>query len=342
MPPPVNRQITLASRPHGDPGPEHFKLVEMPIPALGPGEMLLKTQWLSLDPYMRGRMDEGESYAKPVEVGGVMVGGTVSRVVASNIDHYRAGDIVLAYGGWQDYSISNGEGVVPLDPAKAPVQTALGVLGMPGMTAYVGLRNIGLPQPGETLVVAAATGPVGSMVGQIGRIKGCRVVGIAGGMDKARFLTEELGFNVGLDHRAPDLAAQLQAACPKGIDVYFENVAGKVWEAVLPLLNDFARVPVCGLIANYSLTGLPEGPDRSVSLMNTILAKRLRLQGFIYWDFNEQSEDFRTEVGAWLREGRIKYREDIVEGLENAPEAFMGLLKGRNFGKLLVKVVAAG
>jgi NADPH-dependent curcumin reductase CurA len=228
--------------------------------------------------------------------------------------------------------------VAPLDPAKAPVQTALGVLGMPGMTAYVGLRNIGLPQPGETLVVAAATGPVGSMAGQIGKIKGCRVIGIAGGADKARFLTEELGFDVGLDHRAPDFAAQLQAACPKGIDVYFENVGGKVWDAVLPLLNDFARVPVCGLIANYSLTGLPEGPDRSVSLMRTILTKRLRLQGFICWDFNEQSEDFLTEAGAWLREGWIKYREDIVEGLENAPEAFTGLLKGRNFGKLLVKV----
>ena len=338
MPTTVNRQITLASRPHGEPGPEHFRLVETPIPAPGPGEMLLKTQWLSLDPYMRGRMSDAKSYAKPVEVGGVMVGGTVSRVVTSDVARFRAGDVVLANGGWQDYSISNGEGRAALDPATAPVQTALGVLGMPGLTAYVGLRNIGLPQPGETLVVAAAAGPVGSMVGQIGKSKGCRVVGIAGGRDKARFLTDELGFDAGLDHRAPDFVTQIQAACPEGIDIYFENVAGKVWEAVLPLLNNFARVPVCGLIANYSLTAPPEGPDRSISLMSNILAKRLRVQGFIFWDFNEQREDFISEASAWLRQGRIKYREDIVEGLENAPEAFMGLLKGRNFGKLLVKV----
>jgi len=334
----ANRQIILASRPFGEPGPEHFKLVETPIPTPGAGEMLLKTHWLSLDPYMRGRMSDAKSYAKPIEIGGVMVGGTVSRVVASNTDRFRTGDILLAYGGWQDYSVSNGEGVVSLDPVKAPVQTALGVLGMPGMTAYVGLRNIGKPQPGETLVVAAATGPVGSMVGQIGKIRGCRVVGIAGGADKARFLAEDLGFDVGLDHRAADFAAQLNAACPGGIDVYFENVAGKVWDAVLPLLNDFARVPVCGLIANYSLTALPEGPDRSVSLMGTFLSKRLRVQGFIYRDFDEQRADFLTEAGAWLREGLIRYREDVVEGLQNAPEAFVGLLKGRNFGKLLVKV----
>lgn len=338
MLPNFNRQITLASRPLGDPGHEHFKLVEKPIPTPEPGEMLMKTQWLSLDPYMRGRMSDAKSYAKPVEVGEVMVGGTVSRVVESNLERFRVGDIVLAYGGWQDYSISNGEGVMRLDSAKAPVQTALGVLGLPGMTAYVGLRNIGLPQTGETLVVAAATGPVGSMVGQIGKIKGCQVIGIAGGADKTRFLTEELGFDLGLDHRSPDFAAQLQAACPNGIDVYFENVGGKVWDAVLPLLNDFARVPVCGLIAHYSMTALPEGPDRSVSLMRTVLTKRLRLQGFIYWDFNEQKEEFLTEAENWLKEGRIKYREDVVEGLENAPEAFIGLLKGRNFGKLLVKL----
>ncbi len=338
MPNSINRQILLASRPQGDPGPDNFKLVEAPIPVAGPGEMLLKTQWLSLDPYMRGRMSDAKSYAKFVEIGDPMVGATVSKVVASNIARFRAGDIVLAYSGWQDYAISNGEGVVVLDPSKAPVQTALGVLGMPGMTAYVGLRNIGLPKPGETLVVAAATGPVGSMVGQIGKIKGCRVVGIAGGPDKVKHLTEELGFDIGLDHRSPDFAAELKAACPKGIDVYFENVAGKVWDAVLPLLNDFARVPVCGLIANYSLTGLPEGPDRSPMLMRNILTKRLRLQGYIVWDFKEQTSDFLKEAGGWLKEGKIKYREDVVEGLENAPEAFMGMLKGKNFGKLLVKV----
>jgi len=338
MPATINRRITLASRPQGEPGIDNFRLVEAAVPVPGAGEMLLKTQWLSLDPYMRGRMSDARSYAHPVEVGEVMVGGTVSQVVASNIARFKAGDIVLAYAGWQDYVLSNGDGVRVLDPARAPVQTALGVLGMPGMTAYVGLRNIGLPQPGETLVVAAATGPVGSLVGQIGRIKGCRVVGIAGGPEKVKYVREELGFDVAIDHRSPAFAEELAGACPNGIDVYFENVGGAVWQAVLPLLNEFARVPVCGLIANYNLAAPPPGPDLSIALMRTVLTRRLRLQGFIVWDFQEQSGDFLAEVGTWLQEGRIRYREDVVDGLENAPDAFLGMLKGRNFGKLLVRV----
>ena len=227
--------------------------------------------------------------------------------------------------------------MAPLDPAKAPVQTALGVLGMPGMTAYVGLRNIGLPQPGETLVVAAATGPVGSMAGQIGRIKGCRVIGIAGGADKARFLTEELGFDVGLDHRAPDFAAQLQAACPKGIDVYFENVGGAVFEAVFPLLNAFARVPVCGLIAHYNDTEA-KPPKWAGSMMRAILTKRLTFRGFIVSDFAARHGDFLRDMSQWVREGKVKYKEFVTEGLDSAPSAFMGLLKGANFGKQLVRV----
>lgn len=333
-----NRRIVLASRPVGAPRPEDFRLEHTAIPTPGAGEMLLQTLWLSLDPYMRGRMSDAKSYAKSVAIDEVMVGGTVARVVASNIARYKAGDIVLSYGGWQDYALSDGTGIQLLDPARAPVQTALGVLGMPGMTAYCGLRNIGLPKAGETLVVAAASGPVGSLVGQIGKIRGCRVVGIAGGAEKTSYVREELGFDAALDHRATDLPQRLAEACPDGIDVYFENVGGKVWDAVFPLLNPFARVPVCGLVANYNLTAAPEGPDRSIALMRQVLTKRLRIQGFIVWDFQEQMGDFLAEVGGWLAEGRIRYREDIVEGLENAPAAFMGMLEGRNFGKLLVKV----
>jgi NADPH-dependent curcumin reductase CurA len=209
---------------------------------------------------------------------------------------------------------------------------------MPGMTAYTGLLNIGQPKPGETVAVAAATGPVGSLVGQIAKMKGCRAVGIAGGPDKCRALTQEFGFDAAVDHRAPGFPEKLKAACPNGIDIYFENVGGAVWDAVFPLLNDFARVPVCGLIANYNMTELPPGPDRTPQLFRAVLTKRLTIRGFIVWDFAAQAREFATEVGQWLREGRIKYREDVVEGLENAPQAFMGLLKGRNFGKLVVRV----
>jgi NADPH-dependent curcumin reductase CurA len=335
---PTNRRIVLASRPEGEPEPENFRLETGPAPQPGDGQVLLRTLWLSLDPYMRGRMNAARSYAKPVEVGDVMEAGTVSEVVASNNPKFQAGDIVLSRAGWQEYAVSDGSGLRKLDPATAPVQTALGVLGMPGMTAYSGLTVIGQPKPGETVVVAAATGPVGSLVGQIAKLRGARAVGIAGGPEKVRALGEEFGFDVALDHRAPDFAAQLRDACPAGIDVYFENVAGAVFDAVLPLLNDFARIPVCGLVSQYSATSLPQGPDRIPLLMRDVLSKRLRIQGFIVTDFAEYAKDFTREVSGWLKDGRIRYREDVVEGLENAPEAFMGLLKGRNFGKLLVKV----
>ena len=334
----LNRRIVLASRPEGEPTPENFRLETAPAPRPGEGEVLLKTLWLSLDPYMRGRMSAAQSYAKPVEVGGVMEGGTVSEVVESRSGAFGPGDIVLSRAGWQAYAVSNGQGLRKLDPAAAPIQTAIGVLGMPGLTAYAGLLTIGQPKAGETLAVAAASGPVGATVGQIAKLKGCRTVGIAGGPDKCRFLLDELGFDAAVDHRAPDFADALKAACPDGIDIYFENVGGEVFRAVLPLLNPFARMPVCGRIANYSDTAPPPGPDRSVALMANVLTKRLRIQGFIVTDYAAQEADFQRDVGAWIREGRLKYREDVVEGLERAPEAFMGLLKGRNFGKLLVKV----
>jgi NADPH-dependent curcumin reductase len=294
---------------------------------------LMRNQYLSLDPYMRGRMSAAKSYAKPVEVGAPMVGHTVGEVVASCHPKFSTGDIVTGYGGWQDYAVASGAGLRKLDPAAAPVSTALGVLGMPGMTAYMGLLEIGQPKPGETVVVAAASGAVGSVVGQIAKIKGCRAVGIAGGAEKCRFVTEVLGFDACVDHRGAEFTAALAAACPSGIDVYFENVGGAVQQTVWPLLNDFARVPVCGLIAQYNATTPQPGPD-----MFSVLRKRLALRGFIVSDFIARQADFLRDVGEWVRSGRLKYREDVAEGLENAPAAFLGMLQGKNFGKMLVKV----
>ena len=333
-----SRRIVLASRPVGEPKDADFRLETAPVPEPGPGQVLVRTLWLSLDPYMRGRMSDAKSYAKPVGIGEVMTGGTVGEVVRSNHDKFAPGDVVLGMGGWQDHAVLDGKELRRLDPAAAPVQTALGVLGMPGMTAYTGLLTIGQPKAGETVAVAAATGPVGSLVGQIAKLKGCRAVGIAGGPEKCRALIEEFGFDAAIDHHSPDFGARLKEACPKGIDVYFENVGGAVWDAVFPLLNDFSRIPVCGLVAQYNMTELPAGPDRTPVLMRAILSKRLLLRGFIVSDFASQHGEFQREVGAWLRDGKIKYREDVVEGLENAPQAFIGLLQGKNFGKLLIKV----
>ena len=333
-----NRKIVLASRPQGEPKPENFRLTEEDIAQPGTGEILLKTLWLSLDPYMRGRMNAAKSYADPIEIGAVMSGGTVSKVIATNNKGFSVGDIVVGYTGWQEYARSDGTGLRKVDPSVAPISTALGILGMPGMTAYTGLLNIGQPKPGETLVVAAASGAVGAVVGQIAKLKGCHVIGIAGGPEKVRYVKEELGFDIGLDHRAPDFPEQLRAAVPNGIDIYFENVGGHVWDAVFPLLNRFARVPVCGLIAHYNDAAPREGIERLPGLMRSILSNRLTLRGFIVGDFADQTQDFLRDVGGWLRAGKLKYREDVVHGLEKAPEALIGLLKGRNFGKLLVKV----
>ncbi len=336
----VNRQIVLAARPQGAPQDSDFDLVETAVPRPGADGVLLRTLYLSLDPYMRGRMNDTKSYAKPVGLGEVMEGGAVSQVVESRHADFSPGEIVFSYSGWQDYALSDGSGLRKLDPAAAPITTALGVLGMPGMTAYTGLLNIGQPKEGETLVVAAASGAVGSAVGQIGKIKGCRVVGIAGTAEKCAFVTDELGFDACIDHRAEDFEAQLAAACPDGIDIYWENVGGRVFEAVIPLFNFFARVPVCGLIAHYNATALPEGPNQLPKLMRAVLTNRLRVQGFIVWDYAPQQAEFLDTVGGWVRDGRVKYREDIVDGLENAPRAMQGLLQGRNFGKQIIRVAA--
>lgn len=334
-----NLRVLLAERPVGAPTPQNFRIERGPAPEPGEGQVLLQVLYLSLDPYMRGRMSAAKSYAEPVPVGGVMEGGTVARVVRSRHPDYREGDIVLSHSGWQRFALSDGADLRKLDPQAAPVSTALGVLGMPGFTAYAGLLNIGKPKPGETVVVAAASGPVGATVGQIARIKGARAVGIAGGARKCAYVRDELGFDAVANHHAPDFAAQLKAACPGGIDVYFENVGGPVWDAVLPLLNGFARIPVCGLIAQYNAR--PEeasGPDRLPATMRDILSKSLTVRGFIQREFADQRPDFYRDMAAWIREGRVRYREDIVDGLEKAPDAFIGLLQGRNFGKLVIRV----
>ncbi|NKC19564.1 zinc-binding dehydrogenase [Pseudoalteromonas sp. S4498] len=335
----TNRRITLASRPHGAPTQENFNYEEAQIPTLKEGEVLLRTVFLSLDPYMRGRMSDAKSYADPVAIGEVMVGGTVCRVEESNNPKFTQGDWVLAMSGWQDYSVSDGTGLLKLDNNLPNPSYSLGVLGVPGLTAYMGLMDIGQPKAGETVVVAAATGAVGSLVGQIAKLQGCRVIGIAGGAEKCSYATEALGFDVCLDHRKDDLAEQLAQACPSGIDVYFENVGGKVFDAVMPLLNSSARIPLCGLISQYNATELPPGPDRMSMLMATLLTKRVKMQGFIVFDdYGHRYNEFSEAMQPWLNAGKIKYKEHLVEGMDNAVEAFIGLLEGKNFGKLVVRL----
>ena len=334
----VNRQVQLAARPNGFPKDTDFRFVEAETPRPGEGQMLCRTIYLSLDPYMRGRMAAGPSYAPGLEIGDVMGAGTVSSVVDSNLDGYAVGDVVLGGNGWQEYAVSDGRGVRKLDPSHAPISTALGVLGMPGHTAYVGLLDIGKPQPGETVVVSAASGAVGAVVGQIARLKGCRVVGVAGAPEKCEYVVGELRLDACVSHRSGQLPAELKAACPDGIDVYFENVGGKVFDAVLPLLNTFARVPICGRIATYNMTAPPPGPDQVPQVMGRVLVRRLTLRGFIVFDYADREPDFLRDVGGWIRDGSLTYKEDLVEGLDHAVGAFQGLLEGRNFGKLLVRV----
>ena len=333
-----NTRILLASRPTGEPTLDNFTRESVSMPAPGEGEVLLRTIYLSLDPYMRGRMNDAKSYAAPVELGTVMEGGTVAEVVESNDPNLSRGDFVLSHLGWQAYGLQPGKNLRKLDPTQAPISTAVGVLGMPGFTAYAGLLEIGKPKEGETVAVAAATGPVGSAVGQIARIKGARTIGIAGGPEKVAYLNE-LGFEAALDHRSPTFRDDLKAASPDGIDVYFENVGGAVWDAVRPRLNTYARVPVCGLVSHYNDTGLPEGPDRSAALMSAILTKSITVRGFIQNEFvGAHYKNFQRDVSGWIRDDNLRYREDIVDGLENAPQAFFGMLKGNNFGKLLIQV----
>src|SRR5712692_27677 len=335
----IARQAVLAARPHGRPQPSDFRLEETVIPTPASGQLLLGVQYLSFDPYMRGRMDDRKSYAKPLQLGEVMTGETVAQVLISHHPAYAEGDLVFAPTGWRTHALSDGTGLRKLDPAVAPVTTGLGVLGMPGFTAYCGLNLIGKPQPRETVVVAAASGPVGSLVGQLAKLAGARAVGIAGGPEKCAYVKDELRFDAAVDHKGADFAAKLAAACPDGIDVYFENVGGAVWQAVLPLLNNFARVPVSGLVAQYNAADPGDGTDRLPATMRAILFKSLTVRGFVNYDFAaDHYAAFLREVGGGIADGRIRYREDIVDGLEKTPEAFIGMLEGRNFGKLIVRV----
>lgn len=330
-----NRQVVLRRRPEGEPRPSDFEVIETPRPRPGPGDLLCRTLYLSLDPYMRGRMLEGKSYTGTTNpgLGEVMIGGTVSEVVESHTPAFAPGDIVLGFNGWQAYAACRPGGLRKLDPAQAPITTALGVLGMPGMTAYVGLLDIGRPRPGETVVVSAAAGAVGSVVGQIARIKGCRAVGVAGSPAKCDHVVKDLGFDACVSYRAPDFPAALRAACPDGIDVYFENVGGPVLAAALSMINMNARIPLCGLISQYNAAGPVAGPD-----LRPVLTSRALIQGFIVSDHMGRLGDFLADASAWLGEGRLRYREDIVDGLERAPEAFLRLFRGDNVGKLLVRV----
>ncbi len=336
----INRRIVLNERPRGAPDANTLRLETAEIPVPGDSEMLIRTVYLSLDPYMRGRMNDAKSYAEPVAIGGVMTAQVVGQVVSSNLEGYAPGDYVLSGSGWQDYAVSDGTEVLNLGKSPENPSWSLGVLGMPGYTAYAGLLKIGEPKPGETVVVAAASGPVGATVGQIAKLKGCRVVGVAGGPDKCAYVEDTLGFDVCVDHHAEDFAAQLAAACPDGIDIYFENVGGKVLYAVLPLLNQFARIPVCGVVAWYNLASLPDGPDMGPAIVGTLLRQKIKMQGFIIFDSFPPSvyQDFRRDMSGWISDGSVQYKEHMVDGLENAPEALNQLLSGGNFGKMVVNV----
>ena len=336
-----NRQWTLARRPKGEPVMADFGFQETDVPTPGEGQVLARTLYLSLDPYMRGRMNDGPSYAEPTAIGDVMTAGTVAQVVESKDSRYKPGDLVVGYGGWQDYWVLPAGEIYKAVTGTYPLSYNLGLVGMPGMTAYTGLMRIGEPKAGETVVVAAASGAVGAVVGQIAKRLGCRVVGIAGSADKCRYVVEKLGFDACISHRSPTMAEEIKAACPHGIDVYFENVGGPVFEAVFPLMNDFSRIPVCGLIAYYNAASREDlaSPYRAPDILFALLTKRIRMQGFIVMDtWREMFGNFIRDMEKWVAEKPFEYAEDMVDGLEAAPEAFMGLLKGKNFGKVVVKV----
>ncbi|MCR8724088.1 NADP-dependent oxidoreductase [Frigidibacter sp. ROC022] len=344
------QRIVLARRPQGAPVPEDFRLETLPIPQPGPGEVLVGVSHLSLDPYMRGRMDAGKSYAAAVELGQTMEGGAVGQVLASQAPDLAEGDWVFGPLGWASHAVLPGHALRRLDPGQAPVTTALGVLGMPGFTGWYGLTELGRPRTGETLVVAAATGPVGSMVGQLAKLRGLRVVGIAGGARKCRLAVEEFGFDACIDHKdaggrardARSIGAELEEACPDGIDIYFENVGGAVLQAVLGLMNPQGRIPLCGTIAWYDLGGMGRdggtGPDMLPRAWRTILVNRLKVSGFIISDHWNRLPDFLAEVAPLVGSGQVRYREDIAKGLENAPAAFIAMLKGGNLGKQIVQI----
>jgi leukotriene B4 12-hydroxydehydrogenase/15-oxo-prostaglandin 13-reductase len=331
----VARQFKLAARPVGMPKESDFSLEEIPVPAPGDGQVLVKTSYLSVDPYMRGRITGIRSYADPVNIGDVMVGGAVGQVVESHHTGFATGDFVLGYWGWQEHAVVEGKTLLKLNPNLAPISTALGVLGMPGMTAYFGFLEICKPQPGEVVVVSGAAGAVGSLVGQIAKIKGCRVVGIAGTDEKVHWLVNDLGFDAAFNYKTTtDYTSKLKEICPSGIDCYFDNVGGAITDSVFPLLNVFGRVSVCGHISMYNL----EKPEPGPRLLPYTLVKQLKVEGFIVTRWQSRWGEGIAQMAQWLKEGKIQHREDIVEGFENTAKAFIGMLQGENTGKMLVKV----
>jgi NADPH-dependent curcumin reductase CurA len=337
-----NRQILFAARPQGEPKASDFNLIETPIPEPAPGEILLRTVYLGLDPIIRLRMN-ANTYWPSLELGKPLHARALCAVVKSNNPEFAPGDLLVTQGIWADYMISTGKGMdgrtLPkLDPARGSVTAPLHVLGVTGLTAYCGLIEIGQPKPGETVVVSGASGAVGSVVGQIAKIKGCRAIGIAGGADKCAFVEKELGFDAAIDYKRPDFAAALKAACPKGVDVYFENVGGAVFDAVFPLLNLHARVPICGTVSEYNVIERENVPDKMPALLLATLGKRLTIKGFVISDWFHKMPDFQREAGQWLRDGKLKYKEEFVDGLENAPRAFNAMLKAQTFGKVIVRV----
>jgi hypothetical protein len=334
----VNKQIILAQRPEGFPKESDFKLVESPIPVPAAGEIIVQTLYLSVDPYMRGRMNDVKSYAPPVKLGEVMVGGVVGQVMQSKLAEFKKGDIVEGFFGWQEYAVSDGKGVRKIDPQLAPISTALSVLGMPGLTAYFGLLDIGKPQAGETVVVSGAAGAVGSMVGQIAKITGCRVVGVAGSDVKVDYLMRELGFDAAFNYKTTDdYFKKLKELCPGGIDVYFDNVGGPVMDAVFKLINVKARVCVCGQISQYNLAKPEMGPR----FLWKLIEKRARVEGFLVFQFADRYAEGLRQMAEWYKAGKMKIREEITEGIKNAPRAFIGMLQGQNTGKQLVKIAEA-
>ncbi|MER6992313.1 NADP-dependent oxidoreductase [Saccharopolyspora hirsuta] len=328
-------EIRLASRPKGWPTPDNFDVVEVDTPQPGDGQLLVRNLVMSVDPYMRGRMNEGKSYVPPFEVGKALQGGAVGEVVTSNAEGFQPGDHVLHDLGWRDHAVVKAERAVKVDPQAAPLNAYLYALGMPGMTAYVGLVDVAQQKEGDVVFVSGAAGAVGSMVGQIAKLRGAsRVIGSAGSPEKVRYLTEEVGFDAAFDYHDGPVVEQLRAAAPDGIDVYFDNVGGEHLEAAIDVLNDFGRVAECGMISQYNNTEPQPGPNN----MFKLVTKRLRLEGFIVGDRAHLKDQFFAEVGGWLRDGKISYRETVVDGLRNAPEAFLGLLRGENTGKMLVKI----
>ena len=334
----INTRVSLKKRPVGEPTDDDFNIESVSVREPGEGELLLRTIWLSLDPYMRGRMSDAKSYAAPLEIGEVITGETVSQVVRSNSPDYALGDIVAGHFGWQEYVVVRADSrrFRRVNPDLGPISTALGVLGMTGNTAYFGLLRVGQPKPGETVVVSAASGAVGSVVGQIAKIKGCRVIGIAGGKAKCDYIVDELGFDASVDYKGGNLNGDLKAACPDGVDVYYENVGGAVLHAVVPLLNNGSRVPICGFVSQYNATGRVESPEMVLGAMPNPPFHRFFLVG----EWEAERPQATAQLAQWVNEGKLKYRESVVDGIQNAPRAFIGLLRGENFGKQLIKVAS--